>query len=169
MSLGKNDEGRRAHTINNTPRKQMIFIREREPNRTLRSLESHCTAVPQAVVQVNFRGTAAPRWCLLRGYPAVVPSSSRAGRAPSKRHKPTVVIDETKIKVQKVRYYLWAAIDTSNKSCSACSPRRREMVAARVASSDVCWKRARTHRQWCWTKDRGIRGRSAAGAVGGNG
>ena len=34
---------------------------------------------------------------------------------PSKRHRPTIAIDETKIKVEGTWYYLWAAVDTENR------------------------------------------------------
>jgi len=35
-------------------------------------------------------------------------------RDPSKRYRPTVAIDETKIKVERQWYFLWAAVDTEN-------------------------------------------------------
>jgi transposase-like protein len=36
-------------------------------------------------------------------------------RDPSKRHRPTVAIDETKIKVEGRWQYLWAMVDTESK------------------------------------------------------
>jgi transposase-like protein len=35
-------------------------------------------------------------------------------RAPQKRHRPTIAIDETKMKVKRTWYFLWAAVDTEN-------------------------------------------------------
>ena len=59
-------------------------------------------------------------------------------RNPSKRCRPTVAIDETKIKVEGIWYFLWAAQQDRHgeqgESCSACSSRRRETGAMHVAS-----------------------------------
>ena len=35
--------------------------------------------------------------------------------APQKRYRPTVAIDETKVKVEGTWYFLWAAVDTENR------------------------------------------------------
>ena len=52
-------------------------------------------------------------------------------REPSKRHRPLIAIDETKMKVERWWYFIWAAVDTENRaeSCSAWKSRRRERGA----------------------------------------
>jgi transposase-like protein len=35
--------------------------------------------------------------------------------APQKRHRPTIAIDETKVKVKGTWYFLWAAVDTERR------------------------------------------------------
>jgi len=89
-----------------------IFVRERKPN-WLRSLGIALLylglSCRQTAEVLSFSDRisheAARRW-YHRAHELL--------RAPPRRYRPTVAIDETKIKVEGTWYYLWAAVDITN-------------------------------------------------------
>ena len=82
--------------------------------------------------------------------------------APQKRYRPTVAIDETKIKVKETWYYLWAAVDTENREGAArcrnhADSRRPRCVSLHTTGVTDVYERIR--RRCSWTVGRGIHGR----------
>ena len=101
-----------------------VFVRERKPN-WLRSLGIvllfHGLSCRKTAEVLSFFDEAS--------YEAARQWYHRARNllsAPQKRHRSMVAIDETKIKVKGMWYYLWAAVDTENREllCVALTPTR---------------------------------------------
>ena len=118
-----------------------VFVRERKPNR-LRSLGIallywglSCRQVAEFLrfsdIDDDASHEAVRQW---------YHRTQKLLHNPSKRHRPTVAIDETKIKVEGRWYFLWAAVDTENRagSCFAWRSRRQETAVTPPVSYDGC-------------------------------
>ena len=117
-----------------------VFVRERKPN-WLRSLG----------IALVYLGLSCRQTAEVLHFSDVDDASHEAVRqwyhrakallrATPRRCRRTVAIDETKVKVEKRWYFLWAAVDTENKigNCFASLSRRRETATTPPSSYDGC-------------------------------